>query len=422
MSNEEKLIVSFDDFVDSLELEPKIDFETYSEKLGVLYTNYARMDMDSITEPASRYNVKNFILKYGKADFRYYVMEQFIESCYDMFVKNREDTLYDWYSHYIEIDTLKSGMNFPVIPCKAKNYFDGTLNSDTSRILRNINYKTLYSTKRLHKNDFQDCQSILKCLFKHHLLRNSFVGPASFNFFLDKNMTSVWSSVMSTISKPIIFNPNTYASILNTLFKGKNLFAPTMGWNSYQLAFYQTNFEQFVATDVISDVVENGTHLHNYYESLKNPFLDYGTKDVVLYDCPSEKLQSNFNFCNEYKNHFDAVLFGPPCFKFEIYEGGQQSVNNYETYTEWLNEYWRPTLKICAEVMKPGAKLGFVVRDYADYFGYNYLLSQDFNNIAEEVFGFGETFKIKLTQMKTKRSPKKLAMGNYETLCVYEKQ
>ena len=33
MPNEEKLIVSFDDFVDSLDLEPKIDFETYSEQL-----------------------------------------------------------------------------------------------------------------------------------------------------------------------------------------------------------------------------------------------------------------------------------------------------------------------------------------------------------------------------------------------------
>ena len=63
MSNEEKLIVSFDDFMDSLDLEPKIDFETYSEQLGVLYTNYARMDMDNISKPASRYNVKNFILK-----------------------------------------------------------------------------------------------------------------------------------------------------------------------------------------------------------------------------------------------------------------------------------------------------------------------------------------------------------------------
>ena len=37
MSNEGELIVSFDDFVDSLELEPKIDFATYSEQLGVIY-------------------------------------------------------------------------------------------------------------------------------------------------------------------------------------------------------------------------------------------------------------------------------------------------------------------------------------------------------------------------------------------------
>lgn len=421
MTTEQQLIVSFDDFVDSLELEPKIDFETYSEQLGVLYTNYARMDMDSITKPASRYNVKNFILKYGKADFRYYVTNQFIESCYDMFVKNREDTLYDWYSHYIEIDNIKSGLNFSVVPCKAGNYYDGTLNLDTSKILRNINYKTMYSTKRLHKNDFQDCQSILKCLFKWHLLRNSFVGPASFNFFLDKNMTSVWSSVMSTISKPSVFNPNTYASILNTIFKGTNLFAPTMGWNSYQLAYYQTNFEQFVATDVISDVVDNGVELHNYYESMKNPFLDYGKKSVTLYDCPSEKLQTNFNFCDEYKNNFDAVLFGPPCFKFEIYEGDQQSVANYETYTDWLKYYWKPTLELCAEVMKPGAKLGFVVRDYSDYFGYSYMLSHDMTKIAEELFGKSKSYKIKLSQMKTKRSPKKLALGNYETLCVYEK-
>ena len=199
MSNEGELIVSFDDFVDSLELEPKIDFATYSEQLGVLYTNYARMDMDNITNLLQGIMSK-FYIKIWQSRLSYYVTDQFIESCYEMFVRNREDTLYDWYSLH-KIDSLKSGMNFQVIPCKIKNHFDGTLNSDTSRILRNINYKTLYSTKRLHKNDFQDCQSILKCLFKWHLLRNSFVGPASFNFFLDKNMTSVWSSLLY-ISKP----------------------------------------------------------------------------------------------------------------------------------------------------------------------------------------------------------------------------
>ena len=55
--------------------------------------------------------------------------------------------------------------------------------------------KTQEIKERLHKNDFQDCQSILKCLFKWHLLRNSFVGPASFNFFLDKNMNLQWKKL-----------------------------------------------------------------------------------------------------------------------------------------------------------------------------------------------------------------------------------
>ena len=71
--------------------------------------------------------------------------------------------------------------------------------------------------------------------------------------------------------------------------------------------------------------------------------------------------------------------------------------------------------------MKSKAKLGFVVRDYSDYYGFNYMLSHDMTKIAEEVFGKTKTYKIKLTQMKTKRSPKKLALGNYETLCIYEK-
>ena len=70
--------------------------------------------------------------------------------------------------------------------------------------------------------------------------------------------------------------------------------------------------------------------------------------------------------------------------------------------------------------MKKGAKLGFVVRDYADYFGYNYVLSQDLTKISEDIFGKSKQYKIKLSQMKTKRSPKKLAMGNMN-LFVYEK-
>ena len=81
-------------------------------------------------------------------------------------------------------------------------------------------------------------------------------------------------------------------------------------WDGIVISWhYQTNFEQFVSTDVIDDVVDNGNKLHDYYESLKNPFLDYGNKSVKLYNCPSEKLNDTHNFISEYKNNFDAVLF-----------------------------------------------------------------------------------------------------------------
>lgn len=415
------ILVTFDKFLESLDLDEKISLDEYGENLSILYTNYARMHMDSITKPVTRHTFRNFIAKYGKADFRTYVAEQFIENTYEMFVKDRETTLRDWYDRYIAIEDVKAGLNFRPVSCFAGDVFDGTLNSDSARILRNINYGAMYSTKRLHHNDFQDCISILKCLFKWHYLRSSFVGPASFNFFLDKDLTSVWSSVMSTISRPSIFNPNTYAGILNSLFDGKNLFAPTMGWNSYQLAFYQTNFEKFVASDVLTSVVDSGVEIHTEYEAMKNPFLDYGTKDVTLYDCPSEKLDERYNFVEEYEESFDAVLFGPPCFKLEIYEGEEQSSSLYETYSNWLKGYWKPTLELCREVMKPGAKLGFVVKDYTDYYGMTYSLENDMGIIAEEIFGNKTRYKIKLSQMKTKRSPKKLALGNYEFLLVCEK-
>ena len=90
--------------------------------------------------------------------------------------------------------------------------------------------------------------------------------------------------------------------------------------------------------------------------------------------------------------------------------------------TDWLKNYFKPTLELCNSVMKNKSKIGFVVRDYADYFGYNYMLTHDTKKLAEDIFGEAKTYKVKLSQMKTKRSPKKLTMGNYETLYVYEKR
>ena len=39
-----------------------------------------------------------------------------------------------------------------------------------------------------------------------------------------------------------------------------------MGWNAYQIAFYNSKFKNLIATDVIPDVVENGNLLHNVFK------------------------------------------------------------------------------------------------------------------------------------------------------------
>ena len=82
------LVITFDKFVESLDLEKKVSLDEYRENLSILYTNYARMAMDDITKPGIRHTFTNFIAKYGRADFRTYVADQFIESAYEMFVKD----------------------------------------------------------------------------------------------------------------------------------------------------------------------------------------------------------------------------------------------------------------------------------------------------------------------------------------------
>ena len=142
---------------------------------------------------------------------------------------------------------------------------------------------------------------------------------------------------------------------------------------------------------------------------------------MLLYNCPSEKIKYTQLYIRIQKQLLMQYYLVPPCFKFEIYEGEQQSINNFETYTEWLNGYWKPTLEICEDVMKEMQNLDLLFVIMLITLDTIICYHNDLTKSAEEIFGKTKEYKIKLTQMKTKRSPKKLAMGNYETLCVYEK-
>ena len=220
-----------------------------------------------------------------------------------------------------------------------------------------------------------------------------------------------------------IFNPVTYLGILNGVFEGKTLFAPVMGWNAYQMAFYNSSFEHFISTDVIPGVVDNGKLLQDeYIRKNGNALFSDDSKTVDLYLCPSEKLNERHDFVNKYKNSVDAVLFSPPYFDLELYPSENQSFDSFPNYDEWLKCYWEETVKLCVQVMKPGAKFGFVISNYTNRQSEKMNISEDMRDVASKHLKLVNSYRVRWSVIKGSRQAKKTRDGNYEDLWVFIKK
>jgi hypothetical protein len=206
------------------------------------------------------------------------------------------------------------------------------------------------------------------------------------------------------------------------VFTGETLFAPVMGWNAYQIAFYNSNFKNFIATDVIPDVVENGKLLQNEYLTYqdKSVFV-LPDKNVDLYLCPSERLDSKHNFSTKYANSVDAVLLSPPYFDLEIYPSDGQSFNSFPDYQSWLQGYWEETVKLAVKVMKPGAKFGFVISNYVNRQKQMTTISEDMRDVVKKHLIFDKHYRIQWSAISGTRQAKKTRGGNFEDLWVFAK-
>ena len=88
-----------------------------------------------------------------------------------------------------------------------------------------------------------------------------------------------------------------------------------MGWNSYQIGFYNSNFRHFISTDVIPSTVSNCDLIHKEYLNQHTSLFDE-PKTIDTYLCPSEQLGDSF--INKYREKVDTVLFSPPYFDLDI--------------------------------------------------------------------------------------------------------
>lgn len=413
------LIFNEQDFLNQFNL-PKITFDEFCQRICVLDV------MDRSGAFVVRSNLDDFVNRVSKKDDRKQRLELYKQQLYKILVTDAQKTLLSWFNRYGKLnESVDYYFNIPNANILNNGIFAGRTNSKYGKICKNINFVNFYNTKKLWTTDSEYTFGLMRVMFEDFKLRNSLVGPAFFDHICkyDGDSGQFWLDFMIGANRASIFNPTTYKGVIDTIFDGETIFAPVMGWNAYQIGFYSSKFKNFIATDVIPDVVDNGKLLHEEFKKYqeKSIFVE-DEKNIDLYLCPSEELDKRHNFIAKYKDSVDAVLFSPPYFDLEIYPSDDQSFTNYPDYQTWLKNYWEETIKLCIQVMKPNAKFGFVISNYVNKHKVMTTISEDMRDIVLKYMNLDKHYKVQWSAISGTRQAKKTRGGNFEDLWVFIKK
>jgi hypothetical protein len=407
------------EFLKLFNFNKTISFADFSQQLSVLNGS------DTSGQFVVRSDLDTFIARVAKKDNRSTRLNDYKLKLYKMIVQEPEVALTAWYNRTVAItEPVDHYFQIPEAKILDGNTFAGRTQAKYGRLCKNINFENFYNTKKLYSNDFEYVVGLMKAMFEDFKLRNSLVGPAFFDHIckIDGDYGQFWTDFMMGCNRASIFNPVTYRGIVEELFDGDTIFAPCMGWNSYQLGFYSSKWKKFISTDVIPEVVDNGHKLHTEWQRYRDASLfEVDNKEVDLYLCPSEELNQRYDFGNKYKEQVDAVLFSPPYYDLEIYPGREQSYANYPEYKDWLLNYWEATVMIAKQVLRPGGRFAFVISNYRNKAKQEVTISQDMRNIAEVYFGKATHYKVQWSAISGSRQAKKTRNGNFEDLWLFQK-
>lgn len=413
------MIYTLEQFLSLFNFKHNTTFEEFSRQVSVLNGS------DRSGQFVVRSDLDTFINRVARRDNRGARLDLYKRKLYKMLVVEPEVALTEW---FVKTADLKESLDFyfdiPEADILAGDTFAGRTNSKYGRVCKNINFNSFFNTKKLYANDFEYTFGLLKAMFEDFKIRNSLAAPAFFDHIckIEDSYNQVWIDFMIGCNRASIFNPATYRGIVDELFEGETLFAPCMGWNAYQVGFYSSKFNHFIATDVIPEVVDNGRLLHEEWIKYSNRGIwEIDTKTVDLYLCPSEQLDARHQFVAKYTNSVDAVLFSPPYYDLEIYPGEEQSLTNYPDYQDWLEGYWNETVKIAHQVLRPGGRFAFVISNYRNKEQQEVNISQDMMQVVSRHLMLRQKYKIQWSAIAGSRQAKKTRDGNFEDLWLFEK-
>lgn len=264
--------------------------------------------------------------------------------------------------------------------------------NDKSKILiRNLNYLDILDKTKI-TNTSKSKVSFWNTLINVYnllILEDRFFAPSSIALFLrDKknckiNYNNFFYLFQQYQPKASILNPYTIHWIIRNYFSGETMFTPVLSWSSYLMAFFHTDYKYYLGVDVMESVCNQAIKLANYYKSLN---IHNFNKKIKIKCCQSEMLKYDSKFMNKYKSFFDTILWCPPYFDMEIYQGDKQSTAMYPNYFNWLDAYFDTTASICQHVLKTNGLIGIIMNDYYTLDNKYYPLINDFNLIMSKYF------------------------------------
>lgn len=365
----------------------------FSKHLIVLYKN-----------PISVYE---FIKNLSSTDKRAIHIRDWIQFFYNVLVKERINVLERFYNSYLytpEIDTLFKTELFKesleelkkcLIDEEEKIIFIQRKDK-TKRILRNLYAKEILNDTTITNslNGKPNFWCSLENFFQGDIDDRLF-APSSIALYLrDKTPQTPIYLLQQYQSKASILNPAILYTLLHTKLnsniksKNKKIFTPEMSWSSYLLTYLSSGEEwnEFIGVDVMENVIDKSEGLYNLYKQ-RNPS---SNKTVKLYQVPSESLLKNTTFLNKYSRTIDTIFYCPPYFDMEIYpdNSGNQSIDKYPKYKDWLHNYLFATLQLCGILLKSNGKMGVIIGNYHKKLnGEYYNLIEDFTNYMKRIEG-----------------------------------
>ena len=355
-----------------------------------------------------------FSLKYNsvikdKNDRRYINRQLIIDYFYDIIVINRHKYLSLWHAAYFGtkkiMDYKWEGIDLHM-PGSIDSYeiISTQKNDGSKHMIRSLFYMELLHYTKISnsvKSHVSFWESLIN-MYNKLELEDRFFCASSIDLMLRSKDTK--REAMSGIPEPnynamfylyqqyqpkaSIFNCYTIKWMLEEIFpmtnnNPKTLYSPVLSWGSYIPAFMHIpSYEHYVGVDVMKSVCDKIKLFGEYYINE----LGTNNKKIDIINSASEKLP--LSFIKKYKNYFDTIIVCPPYYDMEIYHEGDQSINNYTSYEEWLTGYWENTVKICASIAKKGCVMGVIINDYYNLKGVHYPLTKDFDRIMRKYFKF----------------------------------